>query len=100
MFPSQWLEPFGLVLLEAMVAGTPIVGADAGSTSDIVGDAGRLVPVGSTDALAGALRATADDTLVDTLGASARRRYETRYTPAVNLPLLEAIYRDAIDRNR
>ncbi len=94
-FPSEWLEPFGLVLLEAMAAGTPIVGTDTASTSDIVGDAGRLAPTGSTPALADALRATTDDVTVDALGATARARYVGHYTPEANLPRLEAIYRDA-----
>jgi glycosyltransferase involved in cell wall biosynthesis len=96
-FASEWLEPFGLVLLEAMAAGTPIVGTDTGSTADIVGDAGRLAPTGSTSALAAVLRATTDDAAVDALGAAARARYVERYTPEVNRPQLEAIYRDAID---
>jgi glycosyltransferase involved in cell wall biosynthesis len=95
-FPSQWLEPFGLVLLEAMAAGTPILGTDAASTSDIVGDAGRLAPVGSTEKLAGVLREARDDALVDALGTAARARYLERYTPEANLPQLVKIYCDAL----
>ncbi|MHC4940961.1 MAG: glycosyltransferase [Planctomycetota bacterium] len=48
-------EGFGIVLLEAMAAGLPIVASDA--LAEIVGDAGRLFPVGDADALADALRA-------------------------------------------
>jgi glycosyltransferase involved in cell wall biosynthesis len=97
-FPSEWLEPFGLVLLEAMVSGTPVVGHDVASTADIVGDAGHLVPPGAPDALADALRAMRDDALVDTLGTTARARYVARYTPEANLPQLVAIYENAIKR--
>ncbi len=97
-FPSEWLEPFGLVLLEAMVAGTPIVGTDTASTADIVGDGGRLAPAGDTKALATALVTTRLDEYVDGLGSIARRRYLERYTPAANLPQLEAIYEGAIER--
>lgn len=99
-FASEWLEPFGLVLLEAMAAGTPIVGTDTGSTADIVGDAGRLAPTGSTSALAAVLREAADDGTVDALGAVARARYEQRYTPDANRPQLEAIYRSAIEGSK
>ena len=80
-----------------MAAGTPIVGTDTGSTADIVGDAGRLAPTGSTGALAAVLRATADDATVDALGAAARARYLERYTPDANRPQLESIYQAAID---
>ncbi len=99
-FPSEWLEPFGLVLLEAMASGTPIVGTDTASTASIVADAGRLARVGATDALADALGAMADDQLVDALGATGRARYLEHFTPQANLPLLEAIYRDAIATNQ
>ncbi len=60
---SEW-EAFGLVLLEAMVAGTPIVATAVGGVPDVLdgGRAGRLVPYGDSVALAGALRSVIEDT--------------------------------------
>jgi glycosyltransferase involved in cell wall biosynthesis len=56
-FPSEW-EAFGLVLLEAMAAGVPIVATAVGGVPEVLdgGRAGRLVPYGDVDALAAGLR--------------------------------------------
>jgi glycosyltransferase involved in cell wall biosynthesis len=56
-------EPFGLALIEAMAAGTPIVAARGGATPEIVSDGrdGLLVPPGDHEALALALLALHDD---------------------------------------
>lgn len=38
LFPVKWEEPFGLVMLEAMACGTPVVAFDRGSVPEIVKD--------------------------------------------------------------
>lgn len=57
VFPSMWPEPFGLVGIEAMRVGRPVVGFDVGGVSDWLRDGlnGRLVPWGDRAALAAAL---------------------------------------------
>lgn len=98
--PSRWAEPFGLVAIEAMAAGTPVVATDVGSLAEIVGDAGLVVPTDVT-ALAGALDRLFDDPgLRDALGAAgpARARdyaaaqvvprYEQAYTRVLGAPSL------------
>src|SRR5690349_20565576 len=36
LFPIQWNEPFGLVMIEAMACGTPVVGLKHGSVPEVV----------------------------------------------------------------
>lgn len=38
MFPIEWEEPFGMVMVEAMACGTPVIAYDRGSVSEIVKD--------------------------------------------------------------
>lgn len=71
--PNLGGESFGIVLVEAMAAGTPVVASDLDAFSRVLdgGHAGRLVPVGDAEALADALiEVLADDAL--------RRQYVER----------------------
>lgn len=45
-------EPFGMVLLEAMAAGVPVICSDCGGGREVVDGVGRLFPLGDADALA------------------------------------------------
>jgi glycosyltransferase involved in cell wall biosynthesis len=38
LFPIQWDEPFGLVMIEAMVCGTPVLAFSGGSVPEVVRD--------------------------------------------------------------
>ena len=62
--PSTEPEPYGLVAVEALASGTPIIASDAGGLPEIVESAqpgaGTLVPPGDVDALAAALVAGID----------------------------------------
>lgn len=60
--PSLWPEPFGLVAIEAMEAGCPLIASDVGGLSEILAeDRGTLVPPGDPDALAKAMIALLAD---------------------------------------
>jgi glycosyltransferase involved in cell wall biosynthesis len=56
-------ESFGLVLVEAMACGTPVVSTDSGGTNEVLGNSkyGRLVPPGNAELLAQAMIATASE---------------------------------------
>ncbi|MBK5935381.1 hypothetical protein CCR81_00930 [Halorhodospira halophila] len=38
LFPAGWDEPFGLVLIEAMACGTPVIGSRRGALPEVVAD--------------------------------------------------------------
>ena len=38
LFPIQWNEPFGLVMVEAMACGTPVLALPGGSVPEVVKD--------------------------------------------------------------
>ena len=56
-----WQEQFGMVLVEAMASGVPIVTTSTGSIPEVVGPAAMLVPDYSPDALAEAIGALLGD---------------------------------------
>jgi len=60
IFPSRY-EGFGLPPLEALACGTPVVGSDAASIPEVVGDAGVLLPPDDVEGMAGALIQLATD---------------------------------------
>jgi glycosyltransferase involved in cell wall biosynthesis len=97
--PSTWLEAFGLVVVEAMAAGVPVVAAGHGAFVELVeeGVTGLLHGPGEAASLAACLRGiTADPARNREMGRAARRRYEQDFSPAVGLERLVEGYRTAI----
>ncbi|MBP2417674.1 glycosyltransferase [Microlunatus capsulatus] len=98
---APWYEPFGLVPLEAMACGVPVVSAAVGGMLDSVGDGvtGLLVPPQDPVALAAALRRLlAAPELGARLGAAGRARVLERYTwPRVAAATADA-YAAALER--
>jgi len=76
-------EGFGMVFLEAMAAGKPIIAARAGAVPEVVldGQTGILVDYGDESALARAIeRVCTDHELGARLGSAGRQRFLERFT--------------------
>jgi glycosyltransferase involved in cell wall biosynthesis len=75
LFPIDWPEPFGLVMIEAMACGTPVIAYDCGSVREVVEDGltGFIVR-DEMEACAAAARVH----LLDR--AAIRRRFEERFS--------------------
>ena len=56
LFPINWPEPFGLVMIEAMACGSPVVAFDCGSVPEVIEDGVTGFIVGNTDAAVHAVR--------------------------------------------
>ena len=75
LFPIDWPEPFGLVMIEAMACGAPVVAFNHGSVPEVIEDGltGFIV-----DDIEGAVRAV--DRLPSISRAAVRERFEERFT--------------------
>ena len=78
-------ESFGLILLEAMREGKPVIAGDVGGMREIVEHEGNglLVPSGDAEALADALsRLAKSASLREQYGRRSREIFEERFTAA------------------
>jgi glycosyltransferase involved in cell wall biosynthesis len=97
VFPSQWAEPFGLVVAEAMSSRTPFVISDAGALAEVAGPAHPWVsPKGDAVALAHAVESVFEagpDRMVEVLD-HAHARWEEHFSPAAGLARVAALVSD------
>jgi glycosyltransferase involved in cell wall biosynthesis len=75
LFPIDWPEPFGLVMIEAMSTGTPVIAWPNGSVPEVLEDGLTAVLVDTLDA---AVRAVETARRMDR--PAIRQRFETRFT--------------------
>lgn len=92
--PSRWPEPFGMVGLEAMRHGRPVVGFDVGGIPDWLrdGETGYAVPEQDTAAFAQAVdRLLGDTALANRFGRNARQYAQDQFSYEDYLNRIEAI---------
>jgi glycosyltransferase involved in cell wall biosynthesis len=98
VLPSRQ-EGFPLAVVEAMLAGVPVVAADVGSVGEAVldGETGYLVPADDPAALAERLRRLiADPQLAQKLGRSGRARAQANFTAEAMARSFESLYREIL----
>ncbi|WP_457742279.1 glycosyltransferase [Thermococcus sp.] len=89
----SWQEQFGMVFVEAMASGIPIVAGYNGSIPEVVGDAGILVPPADFHELAEVLRILAEDEkLREKLGRAGRERAEREFNPKKIAEKIKSVY--------
>jgi phosphatidyl-myo-inositol alpha-mannosyltransferase len=96
--PALGQESFGIVLVEAMAAGVPVVASDIPGYREVIreGVDGILVPAGDPAALAEAARKVLSDSeLAERLRETGRAKAES-YRWDVVIEQIEAAYQDAI----
>jgi glycosyltransferase involved in cell wall biosynthesis len=93
---SGWREGFGLVGVEAMAVGTPVVGYADGALPEVLGECALLVPTTDRKALGEAIvRLLENQELSRRLVDCGRRRVE-RYRLSSTIELLKERYREAL----
>jgi phosphatidylinositol alpha-mannosyltransferase len=93
--PATGHESFGVVLVEAMAAGVPVVASDIDGYREVVrhGVDGLLVPPDDAPALARAIASILDDgALADRLSGAGRERART-FSWTEIVPAIETVYR-------
>ncbi len=93
--PSKY-ESFGLIFIEAMCFGKPVVAYDVGGAAELIEDGvnGLLAEAGAPQRLAACIaRLVEDPALREDLGRRARASYEASFTTERMLDRLEAYYR-------
>lgn len=93
LFPIDWPEPFGLVMIEAMACGTPVIAFPCGSVPEVIDEGVTGFVVESVDE---AVDAVARLDTLDRHGI--RNRFETRFSVGRMAQDYVAVYQDLLSR--
>ena len=103
LFPSECIESFGRVMIEAYAKGTPVIASDNGAMKELIsrGKTGELFTTGDSAALADVVsQLFAHPTKLTQMRPHARAAYEARYSDGNNYQQLMQIYDAAIEQRR
>ena len=92
LVPIDWPEPFGLVMIEAMACGTPVIAFNRGSVPEMIEDGVTGFIVEDEEGAIGAV-----DRLVATVAQRIRERFEQRFTARRMAQDYLAVYRELME---
>lgn len=95
LFPIDWPEPFGLVLIEAMATGTPVVAFGHGSVPEVMEDGVTGFIVSSLDEMVEATRRVADLSR-----ERCREVFEARFTAKRMAADYVALYEEIVQQHQ
>ena len=93
LMPIRWPEPFGLVMVEALACGTPVIAFPEGAAPEVVQDGETGFVVADEDAMAAAIARVGE---IDP--AACRESCEQRFGVPAVVAAYEEVYRDAVGR--
>lgn len=91
LLPIREPEPFGLVMVEAMASGTPVVAEPLGAAPEVITDGETGFLAAGVDAMAEAIGRVAELS-----SQRCRERAEARFAPGALADGYEALYRDVL----
>lgn len=95
LFPINWPEPFGLVMIEAMACGTPVLAFGEGSVPEVIDDGVSGFIVNDIDGAVAAL-----GRLHELERATVRQTFDRRWTSRRMAEDYLSVYQSLIDRAR
>ncbi len=91
LFPIDWPEPFGLVMIEAMACGTPVIGFGCGSAPEVIDEGVTGFIVNDVEQAVAAVRA------LDQLDRrEVRRRFDRRFSATAMARAYLDVYADRL----
>lgn len=102
LFPIQWEEPFGLVMVEAMACGTPVIAYDRGSVGEVVKDGvtGFVCPPNDEAAMVKAIKTIMEmpEDQYLTMRKNCRQHVEDQFTIARMIDGYDGVYKKVIEK--
>ncbi len=94
LVPVQWDEPFGIVFVEALACGTPVISCPKGALPEIVRDGIEGFLINNVEEACSAI-----EKLPGIRRATCRERVETAFSSRVVVSQYEQLYQDICKRN-